>query len=78
MSIERSTCWIILIIRMNMCMRDYLKHIYETTDRVANVRNDIAVTTEDKILTLSTCTSDHDSDLRFLVTGVLLNKDAAE
>lgn len=57
---------------------DYLKHIYETTDRVANVRNDIAVTTEDKILTLSTCTSDHDSDLRFLVTGVLLNKDAAE
>lgn len=57
---------------------DYLKHIYETTDRVANVRNDITVTTEDKILTLSTCTSDHDSGLRFLVTGVLLNKDAAE
>lgn len=52
---------------------DYLKKIYQTTDRVANVRADIQVTTEDKIVTLSTCTEDHDSARRFLVTGVLIN-----
>lgn len=54
---------------------DYLQHIYKTNDRVANVRQDIRVTTEDRILTLSTCTSDHNADLRFLVTGVLMNPD---
>ena len=52
---------------------DYLRKIYQTTDRVANVRTDIQVTTEDKIVTLSTCTADHDSGRRFLVTGVLVN-----
>lgn len=52
---------------------DYLKKIYQTTDRVANVRTDIEVTTQDKIVTLSTCTADHDADRRFLVTGVLVN-----
>ena len=52
---------------------DYLKQIYKTTDRVANVKEDIKVTTDDKIVTLSTCTSDHDSNRRFLVTGVLVN-----
>ena len=52
---------------------DYLRTIYQTTDRVANVRSDIQVTTGDKIVTLSTCTADHDSNRRFLVTGVLVN-----
>ena len=52
---------------------DYLKKIYQTTDRVANVREDIQVTTGNKIVTLSTCTADHDSNRRFLVTGVLVN-----
>lgn len=52
---------------------DYLRQIYQTTDRVANVRADIQVTKEDKIVTLSTCTADHDSNRRFLVTGVLVN-----
>ena len=52
---------------------NYLKAINQTADRVANVRADIQVTTEDKIVTLSTCTADHDSDRRFLVTGVLVN-----
>ncbi|MCM1086852.1 MAG: class B sortase [Muribaculaceae bacterium] len=52
---------------------DYLKKIYQTTDRVANVRTDIQVTAADKIVTLSTCTEDHDSERRFLVTGVLVN-----
>lgn len=52
---------------------DFLKSIYNTVDRVARVRQDITVTSEDRIITLSTCTSDHNSNLRFLVTGVLLN-----
>lgn len=52
---------------------DYLKAVYEADGRVANVRQDIEVTTDDQILTLSTCTADHDSSRRFLVTGVLLN-----
>lgn len=52
---------------------DYLRQIYQTTDRVANVRADIQVMKEDKIVTLSTCTADHDSNRRFLVTGVLVN-----
>ncbi len=52
---------------------DYLRNIYQTTDRIANVRADIHVTTADKIVTLSTCTADHDSNRRFLVTGVLVN-----
>lgn len=52
---------------------DYLKKIYATTDRVANVKEDIKVTTDDKIVTLSTCTRDSDSGKRFLVTGVLVN-----
>ena len=52
---------------------DYLRKIYQTTDRVANVREDIQVTTGDKIVTLSTCTADHDSNRRFLVAGVLVN-----
>ncbi len=51
----------------------YIKDIYEADGRVANIRQDIEVTTEDRIVTLSTCTSDHDASLRFLVTGVLLN-----
>lgn len=52
---------------------DYLKQIYNTTDRVANVKADIKVTTDDKIVTLSTCTRDSDAGKRFLVTGVLVN-----
>lgn len=52
---------------------DYLKSIFSANGRVANIRQDIEVGTEDKIVTLSTCTSDHNASLRFLVTGVLLN-----
>lgn len=54
----------------------YLKDLFKidnTTSRVANIRQDIPVTKEDKIVTLSTCTTDHNSSIRFLVTGVLLN-----
>lgn len=53
-------------------IRDVL-NMDTTNARVANIRHDIEVTKEDRILTLSTCTSDHDSSLRFLVVGVLLN-----
>jgi sortase B len=52
---------------------DFLKSIYEADGRVANIRQDIEVTTEDQIVTLSTCTRDSVESLRYLVTGVLLN-----
>lgn len=54
---------------------DYVAGIYESKGRVANIREDIQVTAEDKIITLSTCTTDHENSLRFLVQGVLLNAD---
>lgn len=50
---------------------DYLAAIYEVNGRVANVRKDIEVTTDDKIVTLSTCTRDSNNNLRYLVVGVL-------
>lgn len=52
----------------------YIKDIYnlaDTSDKLVNVREDILVTKEDKIITLSTCTNN--ADTRFLVVGVLLN-----
>lgn len=54
----------------------FLKDIMSVDDtpaRVANIRHDISVTKEDKIVTLSTCTPDDISTIRFLVTGVLLD-----
>ncbi len=54
----------------------YIKDILNmdsTNARVANIRHDIEVTEKDKIITLSTCTTDHDASLRFLVVGVLRN-----
>lgn len=54
----------------------YLKDIFrlpDTSTRTANIRDDVEVTREDRIITLSTCTSDHNSDYRFLVVGILLN-----
>ncbi len=53
--------------------QDYLDSIFEGTGRVSKVKEDVEVTTEDKIVTLSTCTTDHNSNYRFLVAGVLLN-----
>lgn len=53
-------------------IRDVLR-VDDTGARVANIRHDIEVTEENRIVTLSTCTSDHNSSLRFLVVGVLLN-----
>lgn len=54
----------------------YLRNISNmdsTSSDLANIRHDIDVTVNDRIITLSTCTTDHDSSKRFLVTGVLLN-----
>lgn len=54
----------------------YLENIYdmESIDSRTNIREDRAVTAEDHILTLSTCVS-HEPDRRYLVQGVLLNRD---
>lgn len=54
----------------------YIKDIFNvpnTSSRFNNIRDDIQVTKEDRIITLSTCTSSHNSAFRFLVVGVLLN-----
>ena len=50
----------------------YIKDVFEleqTNDRVAHIKEDIEVTKDDKILTLSTCTNN--PNVRMLVVGVL-------
>lgn len=57
----------------------YLKELFNVGAKgygVANIKDDIEVTKEDKIITLSTCTSDHNSAQRFLVVGVLIDPTA--
>lgn len=49
---------------------DLLKQIRQAT---GNIRQDVEVTAKDRIITLSTCTADHDAARRYLVTGVLVN-----
>ena len=54
----------------------YLRNIGNmdlTSTGVANIRHDITPTINDRIITLSTCTTEHDANERFLVVGVLLN-----
>lgn len=51
----------------------YLNSISQVDSRIKNIRQDVEVTAKDRIITLSTCTFDHNSELRFLVQGVLLN-----
>ena len=54
----------------------YIKDIFNVKDNgygIANIKDDIDVTKEDRIITLSTCTTDHNSDQRFLVVGVLIS-----
>lgn len=53
----------------------YIKDIFNVKDNgygIANIKDDIDVTKKDRIITLSTCTTDHNSDQRFLVVGVLI------
>ena len=54
----------------------YLRNISNmdlTSTGIANIRHDITPSVSDRIITLSTCTTDHDATERFLVVGVLLN-----
>lgn len=50
---------------------DFLKETLNPQTEVKNVRKDISVTAEDKIITLSTCTNEPSE--RYLVTAVLIN-----
>ena len=54
---------------------EYLKEILslrKLPGRVLNIRSDVEVTNKDKIITLSTCTTDSSDDFRYLVQGVLI------
>ncbi len=52
----------------------YLSEIFETRSMTCNLREDVEVTAEDKIITLSTCIATKPNN-RYLVQGVLLNED---
>lgn len=63
-------------VKNDYIFEQYLRNIGNmdsTSSDLANIRHDIDVTVTDRIITLSTCTTDHDASKRFLVTGVLLN-----
>ncbi len=51
--------------------RDYLDYIMEPRTMVANVRDSVVLTTQDRIVTLSTCTEG--GSARYLLQGVLIN-----
>jgi sortase B len=54
----------------------YLRNLFSVANtgaRVANIKEGAEVTSDNRIVTLSTCTTDHDSTKRFLVVGVLIN-----
>lgn len=50
---------------------DLLRQIMQAS---GNIRQDVEVTAKDRIITLSTCTADHDAARRYLVTGVLVSE----
>ena len=52
----------------------YLTKVFANTDESANFRQDVTVTTDNRIVTLSTCASGG-SSRRYLVQGVLLNEE---
>lgn len=53
---------------------EYLESVKtaKSDGRVRNIAADIFPTSDDRIITLSTCTSDHDPERRFLTQGVLV------
>ena len=56
----------------------YIKDIFNVASAgygPSNIRDDVSVTKDDRIITLSTCTSDHDSNERYLVVGVLVSEE---
>uniref|UniRef100_UPI004056CBF6 class B sortase n=1 Tax=Acetatifactor sp. TaxID=1872090 RepID=UPI004056CBF6 len=52
----------------------FLDEIYNQRSMNCNIREDVEVTTDDRLLTLSTCVTSK-PDNRYLVIGVLLNED---
>ena len=57
--------------------KGYLDEILSIEDEyggVTNIRDDIELSTDDRIITLSTCTTGRRDDRRYLVQGVLLGK----
>ena len=56
----------------------YIKDIFNVESKgygVANIKSNIEVDKDDRIITLSTCTADHNSNQRFLVVGVLVEQE---
>lgn len=51
----------------------YLKKVFKNTDQKANIRNDLKVTSDNCIVTLSTCEKGG-GDGRFLIQGVLIEE----
>ena len=51
--------------------RDYLDYIMAPRTMIANVRDSVVLTTQDRIVTLSTCTEG--GSARYLLQGVLIN-----
>ncbi|MCR4793349.1 MAG: class B sortase [Lachnospiraceae bacterium] len=50
-----------------------IENMDSTSPYPANIRHDIEPDVDDRLITLSTCTVNHDASKRFLVVGVLLN-----
>ena len=53
--------------------QNYLYQIFEVRDMSANIRRDVTVNADNRIVTLSTCVSG-EKNMRYLVQGVLLNE----
>ena len=53
--------------------QNYLDQIFEIRDMSANIRQDVTVNVDNRIVTLSTCVSG-EKNMRYLVQGVLLNE----
>ena len=53
--------------------QNYLDQIFEVRDMSANIRQDVTVNADNRIVTLSTCVSG-EKNMRYLVQGVLLNE----
>lgn len=53
--------------------QNYLDQIFEIRDMSANIRQDVTVNADNRIVTLSTCVSG-EKNMRYLVQGVLLNE----
>ena len=57
----------------NRDFQNYLDQIFEIRDMSANIRQDVTVNADNRIVTLSTCVSG-EKNMRYLVQGVLLNE----